>query len=93
MEELIKLMKKKLASSDEKLTKLEIIMITYLLRVDTNIKKLIKETSQNSKFLKILEEETRPSDEVIADVPIPYDVYRQICEDCDIDSITFMGVA
>ncbi len=93
MEELIKLMKKKLASSDEKLTKLEIIMITYLLRVDTNIKKLIKETSQNTRFLKILEEETRPSDEVIADVPIPYDVYRQICEDCDIDSITFMGVA
>ena len=93
MEELIELMKKKLASSDEKLTKLEIITITYLLRVDTNIKKLIKETSQNTKFLKILEEETRPSDEVIADVPIPYDVYRQICEDCDIDSITFMGVA
>ena len=93
MEELIELMKKKLASSDEKLTKLEIIMITYLLRVDTNIKKLIEETSQNSRFLKILEEETRPSDEVIADVPIPYDVYRQICEDCDIDSITFMGVA
>jgi hypothetical protein len=93
MEELIELMKKKLASSDEKLTKLEIIMITYLLRVDTNIKKLIEETSQNSRFLKILEEETRPSDEVIADVPIPYDVYREICEDCDLDSITFMGVA
>ena len=56
MKELIRLMKKKLADSDEELTKLEIIMITYLLKVDKNIKKLIKETSQNTRFLKILED-------------------------------------
>ena len=94
MKDIIKLLKKKMESSDEKMTRLEMLMITYLLKVDKNLKDLRKISSQNNRFLKILEEETRPlTDEDILDIPISFELYKEICETCDIDRITFMGVA
>ena len=94
MKDIIKLLKKKMESSDEKMTRLEMLMITYLLKVDKNLKDLRKISSQNNRFLKILEEETRPlTDEDILDIPISFELYKEICETCDIDKITFMGVA
>jgi len=94
MKDLIKLMKKKLENSNDKMTRLEMLMITYLLKVDKNLKDLRKISSQNNRFLKILEEETRPliNDDIV-DMPIPYHIYLEICETCDIDKITFMGIA
>ncbi len=94
MKDIIKLLKKKMESSDQKMTRLEMLMVTYLLKVDKNLKDLRKISSQNNRFLKILEEQTRPlTDEDILDIPIPFELYKEICETCDIDRITFMGVA